>query len=136
MVNITYEISIKDMITSAHMDSAIEESVKKSAMLVERMMKDEARQTFKKPTGRYLNSITSVILKDSAIIAPSVNYALFLEKGVGPSQGRYVPVLQRRIKTGIHPGYKGYFLVEKVKEKSKPEIQNLVNKIIGERLKL
>ncbi len=135
MVNLTYEISIKDMITSAHIEDATKEAIKKSAMLVERMLKDETRKTFKKPTGRYLNSITSLITSTGAVIAPSVNYALFVEEGIRESPGRYVPAIGKRIKTGIHPGYKGYKLVENVKEKAKPEIQNLINNIMTQRLK-
>ena len=37
-------------------------------------------------------------------VGPSVRYAHFVERGTGPSPGKFIPAIEKRIKAGMHPG--------------------------------
>ena len=146
MADITYKVSIKNMITGAKVEGAVKEGVKQSLELIEKMFLAKSREKiFKKPTGDYFGERMAEITSGgmSAIFAPTVAHAIYVERGAPPSTGRYVPWLITkggstggRISRGVHPGYKGYKIMEKLREESKPEIQRLIQNIIGTRLKL
>jgi len=146
MADITFTVSIKDMITGAKVDSAVKEGVKQSLKLIERMFIAKSREgIFKKPTGAYFGQRMAEITSGGmgGVFAPTVAHARYVEEGAPASTGRYVPWLitsggstESKISTGVHPGYKGYHIMEKLRDESKPEIQRLVQNIIGMRLKL
>jgi len=37
-------------------------------------------------------------------VGPSVFYAQFVERGTGPSPGRFIPAIEKRVRDGTHPG--------------------------------
>ena len=39
-----------------------------------------------------------------ARIGANVRYAQFVERGTSPSPGRFIPAIEKRIRTGMHPG--------------------------------
>lgn len=47
----------------------------------------------------------SILIKMKRLINGDVDYGKLLKTGFGSSTGRYVPAIDRRLKTGIHPGY-------------------------------
>jgi len=65
----------------------------------------------KRPTGRAAGSLKMRLEHLKGIIYPTVHYFKFIEKGVRPSPGRYVPALGKRVKTGIHPGFAGMHIL-------------------------
>lgn len=146
MSDVIYSIKITDMITSIKLENAMKKGVKKSLDLVERMFVAKSRQkTFKNSKGKYFGERYRDITPDglNAVFGPSVAHAIYVEKGARPSPGRYVPWLVTksgamggRISTGTHPGYEGYHIMEKLREESKPKIEELVKKIIGAELKI
>ena len=40
----------------------------------------------------------------SASVGPSVRYANYVSRGTGPSPGRFVYAIKKRVRDGIHPG--------------------------------
>jgi len=80
-------------------------------------------------TGRLRDSFTSRStvnsqLKGVVFVESSVPYLRFVDKGAAPSPGRYVPTLDRRITTGIHPGQIG----KQFMDETRREMQILVNR--------
>jgi len=47
----------------------------------------------------------SVLVKMRKLMRGDVDYGKLLREGFGSSQGRYVPEIDVRIRTGSHPGY-------------------------------
>lgn len=83
-----------------------------------------------KATGNTANSWTSSsqIVSGNATIKYTnpLPQARFLNTGTRPSPGRYVPVLDRRIRTGTHPGIQG----TKYIDRSGNEITNVAREKI------
>jgi len=80
-------------------------------------------------TGRLRDSFTSRStvssrLKAVVFVESDVPYLRFVDQGAGPSPGRYVPALDRRIRTGIHPGQQG----RRFMDETRREMQTLVNR--------
>ena len=80
-------------------------------------------------TGRLRDSFTSRStvnsqLKAVVFVESSVPYLRFVDKGAAPSVGAYIPHLDRRIKTGIHPGQQG----KEFMDETRREMQILVNR--------
>lgn len=73
-------------------------------------------------TGRTRRSVTSkrklnkTRLKGEIVISSRSPVIRFLDKGTKPSPGRYVPILGRRIKTGMHPGIRGTNIIDKARK--------------------
>lgn len=57
--------------------------------------------------------------------------ASFLNTGTKPSLGRYVPVLNRRITTGIHPGIKGTKYIDRASQMIKDLTTEEINKLVA-----
>tara|TARA_Y100000310_G_scaffold344169_1_gene455495 strand:- start:2128 stop:2595 length:468 start_codon:yes stop_codon:yes gene_type:complete len=51
-----------------------------------------------------------------AEVGPRVPYWVYPEEGTGPSAGRYVPALGRRIDTGQHPGTPAQYYIRRTRE--------------------
>lgn len=92
----------------------------KGSALAERLMKLRARGgVFKRPTGRYLNSISSAIIGQATVaVSPLVIYARWLEEG------------------GLHPRWKvptafrGYQIVAGAYQEFEPKMESLAEQII------
>ena len=50
----------------------------------------------------------------------------FLDKGTRPSPGRYLPLLERRVTTGIHPGIRALNIISQAKH----DIDNLSKTVV------
>ena len=61
-------------------------------------------------------------------IGPNVPYAGFVNTGTGPSSGRYVPELGRRVLNGTHPGIAGRNFIAKTAQDLKPKIDKFYAK--------
>jgi len=78
-------------------------------------------------SGKTRRSVTSkrevnkTKLKGKITISSRSPVIRFLDKGTKPSPGRYVPVLGRRIKTGVHPGMRGINIIERASK----DIENI-----------
>ncbi len=86
------------------------------------------RQNVPVSTGRLRDSFRSRSkinsrLEGEVIVESPLRYAEFVNRGTAPSLGRYVPVLDRRIRTGVHPGIIGTRYLEKTEK----EMQKLTN---------
>ncbi len=96
-----------------------------------RIMKIEA--PFK--SGKLRNSIKKIketsgnsgdVYNSDIIVGPTIDYAKYVIRRTGESQGAYVPSLKKRIKFGTHPGTsRNRFVL-----RSKPKIINEIKKII------
>lgn len=86
-------------------------------------------------TGRFRNSIEKIAstMRESAgqfqgnvRVGPTIFYRHFVIRRTAPSQGAYVPSLDRRVKFGMHPGTAANPFIRN----SKPEIRVGAQKII------
>jgi len=79
------------------------------------------RQNIPVASGRLRDSYkgrSSVNTRLNAVIniETTVPYARFVDQGTAPSVGRYVPILDRRIRTGFHPGQRGVGFIKKTED--------------------
>jgi len=85
---------------------------------VERQGLKFMRQNVPVASGRLRDSFRSRHTIDSKLravvfIESSVPYLRFIDEGTSPSVGGYVPILDRRIRTGVHPGIRGVGFMKK-----------------------
>lgn len=79
-------------------------------------------------TGRLRDSFRSTSkinsrLEGRVTISSPLRYAEFVNRGTAPSLGAYIPILDRRIRTGVHPGIIGTRYLEKTER----QMQTLTN---------
>ena len=73
------------------------------------------------------------------VITSDCEYASYVEEGIGPSPGRYVPVIERRLvkpskrnpNIGTHPGFPGRWFVRKSAQQLKVEAQEIFNREVN-----
>ena len=102
---------------------------------IEREAIQELRSNVPKGTGKLQRSIKSLSrttatgnfdLRSAFIIGSPLSYTKYLDAGTKPSPGRYVPVLGRRITTGMHPGTRALNFMQSTKNHMEPRINNLM----------
>jgi len=57
-------------------------------------------------SGRLRTDIQSEVIENDMMgrVYNDVTYAIYVHEGTRPSPGRYVPAINARVKTGMHPG--------------------------------
>ena len=83
-------------------------------------------------TGFMKNSRTREIQGNKGIVRVTASYAGFVNDGTGPSPGRYVAAIGKRIRTGTHPGQKGQHFLEKSVQAAIPRIQAFLDDLAKE----
>lgn len=69
-------------------------------------------------------------------VTSTCDYASYVNDGIPPSKGRYVPVLEARLVNpskrnpdiGMHPGFKGRHFVEKSITKLESEVEGMIER--------
>jgi hypothetical protein len=64
-------------------------------------------------------------------IGPTIYYSKFVIGGTSQSAGRYVPELDVRIRSGVHPGTKPNPIPKRVKKIMQPKIRAILSKHYG-----
>lgn len=83
-------------------------------------------------TGFLTNSRVRILSQFFGSIIFTAPYAGYVNDGTGPSPGRYVPKLGKRIRTGMHPGQKGQHFIERAVDTAVPRIEALLDKLAKE----
>lgn len=65
-------------------------------------------------------------LRASFAVGSPLAYTKYLDAGTKASPGRYVPVLGRRITTGMHPGIRALNFMQSTKNAMEPRINNIM----------
>lgn len=90
-------------------------------------------------TGRLRNSVKifaqetkggQIDLRSRIGIGSVLPYFSYVDKGTKQSDGRYVPVLGRRISTGLHPGVRARNFVDKANKEISMKIPNEFEKYL------
>jgi hypothetical protein len=80
-------------------------------------------------TGRLQASETRQVFGKRAIIRTNTGYGKFVDEGIGPSPGRYVPAIGKRIRSGTHPGFPGRHFKDKTLQISYPRIKDFIQNL-------
>ena len=90
--------------------------------------------------GKLRNSIKKVAsntssntegFNSSILVGVTALHAKYVIRKTAPSQGAYIPILDRRIKFGLHPGTPANDFVKRSKPIILSRIQNMINREFG-----
>lgn len=92
------------------------------------------RQNIPVSSGRLRDSYKGRMSVNTALnavinIETTVPYARFVDKGAAPSAGRYVPILDRRIRSGFHPGQRAVNYIKKTENQMQLEANTRLRKL-------
>jgi len=111
--NITDQLRIwRQVSTPAHFNRAMNNIGRESVKIL--------KQHTPVRTGRLRNSIRilnktpgkGIDLRSGILIGSNLQYGRYIDQGTKASTGRYVPVLGRRVSTGVHPGIRARNFVQ------------------------
>ena len=132
MADTTFQISIPNIadIQAAYkqapeiMSAIISKAINVSAGYVAQA-NESSNIPFK--TGRLVGSFLADIQATMLRWFPTASYAPYVEFGVGPSPGRYVPAIGKRLvngsNIGMWPGFKGNDYMGRIKSNATPMVQ-------------
>ena len=83
-------------------------------------------------TGNLKNSRIREVHGNTGSVIVTADYARYVNDGTGPSPGRYVPAIGKRIRTGMHPGIKGQHYAEIAAQNAYSRIQTFVQDLLKE----
>lgn len=146
MPNATFNVKIEGLsqLTKAlskapeEIEPIMQEAINKSAVVLATNT-DQTTVPFK--TGDLIRSFKPVqIGKLFARWYPRVDYARAVQFGMPPSPGRFVPAIGKRLKNGSNigtwPGFKGRHYMEKIKNASVSEINDLFKEALRDSVRV
>lgn len=85
-------------------------------------------------TGNLKRSETRTVLDKRATVQTNTGYGGFVNDGIGPSPGRFVPAIGKRIRTGMHPGFHGRHFKERTIDEANPIIKDFLQNMLDSEL--
>jgi len=85
-------------------------------------------------TGKMKRSETRTVFGRKAIVQTNTGYGGFVNDGIGPSSGRYVAAIGKRIRTGTHPGFHGRHFKERTVDEANPIIKEFLQNMLDNEL--
>lgn len=85
-------------------------------------------------TGKLKRSEIRNVFGKRATVQSTSGYGGFVNDGIRPSPGRFVPAIGKRIRTGMHPGFRGRHFKERTIDEANPIIKEFLQNMLDSQL--
>lgn len=121
----THRWDIKEQILRRALNAFPEKAIEGASLIVFNILKPNTPVR----TGRLQASETRQVFGRKAIVRTNTGYGGYVNDGIGPSPGRYVPAIAKRIRSGTHPGFPGRHFKEKTLQEAHPRIKDMLQNL-------
>lgn len=126
----THRWDVKDEVLHRAVNAFPEQAIEGGSMI----MLDILQKNTPVRTGALKRSETRQVFGRSATVRSNTGYGGFVNDGIGPSPGRFVPAIGKRIRTGTHPGFRGRHFKERTIDEANPIIKEFLQSMLDTEL--